>query len=208
MMQYISLILALPLLMSTCGTETKRVEVLVNEQVERTYTIDLRGPFSFNQVVSYEEIIEQLELQEYTGQITHLVVAADPQPTITVTPLNQRGNEAASITLSGYVRTASGVEQTLFSAQEFPVPLLGENPAVFEINSLVDNGVDFLQEQLTGFLDGSNQESFEFLIQGDSSPDSGKMIKAEATIALHITVTFEECIDVAAGLGDNECETP
>ena len=197
-------VMAISVLLSAC--ETKRVEVLVNEIVERDYLVNLQGPFELNEVFSYQQILDELGLDSLQNtDITNLVVSAEPQPSVKIIPMDELGNQANNITLSAHIINSGNEQQTLFSQQNFPVTLDPAKPTEVPINTLIPNGVQTFQDKLLGFILGTDTSDFSVGLSGDSAPKSGEVIRARVVVSFGVTLVTEQCILVPEGMGDKEC---
>ena len=185
---------------SSC--ETKQFEVQTNTSFDLAFLIDDNGTFDSQEIVTESDILGIADLPD-DAVITNIEIAANPRPRIRVIPLDQQGNQATDLDISGYLEDSNG-QQNLFSSESISVAVDGNDASFENINSLVANGFQAFRDKLNDYVDLVSIEDFVVGIQGTATP-TGAQIRALATLRVTLTITYVECVEVPMGLGDNEC---
>ena len=205
MKRYTFLLASISLLfLNAC--ETKRYELVVNKNLDKVFIINEQGPFELEELVTENDLLGLVDLPQ-TATIKKIEISAKPRPSIKVYPLNEEGNEANAISISGYTQDGGTlVKKNFFKKETRTVPLIGVDAPFVGLNSLIAEGIGSIEKNLNKLANDVADENFVVGISGDSSPFGGNQIILGVIVRMTLTITYEDCVTVPFGMGDDECD--
>ncbi len=189
------LALMVPGLLS-CEKQTFHFVVDFSDDV--TYEINATGDFQTERAtVTSNDIRSKLDIPE-TARITGVEVKA-----LSLTIAKQGDNTATAVVLSGEIDDHVGDLDYVFVDKT--VPLVGLDVPFIGLNSLIESGITKLRNRIQAYIQRTNTADLDLWLTGSPTP-AGSRVHLTAHLVVDLTVKYDECLSVPAGLtGGDKC---
>ena len=181
--------------------EYRKFSYVGTKTLEKTFIVDEVGPTQVCQLITEAAFLAAMDIPE-NATITKLDVSSRPRPRAKVYVLDEYGNEASILSVSGYIKELGASNTPIWEKQGF-VPLIAPDAPFVGLNSLIANGISKFKGKLNKFALMLNDSAFELCIDVDSSPIGGQNIVLAVDVALSFDIEYELCDEFLFAAGED-----
>jgi hypothetical protein len=194
MKKLLPLILIITMLSSAC--EFSEMTITNNINVNKTYDVDKTGPYSGSAIVSYDEVLGNLDIPDNV-RIDEVSIESLSAKVVVLAD-----NQATAVKLNGNVQLGSSSPEVF---NNYYAPLVAVDNKYIGINTLINDGIQGLKSKLEGYLKSKDFSAFTINIGATSSPIEGKRIHAQVLLRITGTVKYTNCVYLPFILGGASC---
>ena len=193
MKKLIPLILVIALMSSGC--EWSKVQVPVDININKTFTVDQTGAYSQSVQVTYYEVMNGLNIPS-TATVDEVNIES-----ISVKVVVLPNNKATAVKISGKLQLGSSSPEVF---KDYSASLSAVNEW-YGINALIDLGVQGLKSKLEGYLKSKDFSSFDINVNGNSSPTEGQRVNIQILLKISGTAKYTTCWLLPFFAGGDKC---
>jgi hypothetical protein len=194
MKKHISLILISFLFCTAC--ENKKLTLVGNIKLDRTFPVDQTGAFSSSSQITSDQVRNDLDIPE-TATIEEVNIES-----ISIKVLVLQDNQATAVRVSGKLQIGNTAPK-LFNDYIAPLVLV-DNPYI-GLNTIIAEGIQGIRSKIEEYLKTMDNTPINITLVGDSSPTAGNRIHAQILLKINGTVKYSECINLPFFMGGEKC---
>jgi hypothetical protein len=195
MKKLIPVILIIMLMSSAC--EYSKVQLPLDININKTFTVDQTGAYSESMQVTYWEVMGELDIP---GNATIDAVNIESISAKVVVLAN---NKATAVRISGKLQLGSTSPEVF---NNYYAPLIAVDNEYIGINTLIDQGVQGLKSKIEGYLKSQDFSSFDINVNGNSSPIEGQRVNIQILIKITGTAKYTICWLLPFFAGGDKCD--
>jgi hypothetical protein len=197
MKKLIPLILIIVLISSGC--EYSKLQVPVDINVNKTFTVDQTGAYSESSQITYSEVFGALDIP------SNATIDAVNIESISVKVVVLPNNRATAVKISGNLQLGNSKPEVF---KDYYAPLVGVNLEYVGLNSLIADGVSGLKTKIEGYLKSQDFSSFSINVNGNSSPTEGQRVNIQILLKITGTAKYTICAYMPFFVGGENCTPP